>query len=121
MYSWCMDRTATLPAPQTQTKPAVKQPRLWNVVLLDDQDHTYEYVIDMMQRLFGHPLEKAFRIAQKVDEDGRAVCMTTHRELAELKREQIRGFGADVLIAGCSGSMSALLEPADLGGDDDED
>ena len=110
-----MEQTATLPAPQTRRKPDVKQPRLWNVVLLDDSDHSYEYVMDMVQRLFGHPIERAFLLAKKVDEDGRAVCMTTHRELAELKAEQIHGFGADVLVAGCKGSMSAHIEPADFG------
>lgn len=115
-----MAQTVTVTRPQTAARPEVRQPRLWNVVLLDDQDHSYEYVMDMVQRLFGHPLERAFLVARKVDTDGRAVCMTTHRELAELKVEQVHGFGADVLIAGCKGSMSAIIEPADFDGDDDD-
>ena len=111
---------------QTKTKPEVTprddtgHPRQWNVVLLDDQDHSYEYVIRMMQTLFGHPVEKAFKIAQTVDQDGRAVCKTTHKELAELKRDQILAFGRDPLMATSKGSMTAIIEPAEFGGEDDE-
>ena len=115
-----------MPATQTQTDtrtrddPDVEQPRQWNVVLIDDQEHSYEYVIRMMQELFAHPLEKAFKVACTVDADGRAVCLTTHKEHAELKRDQIHAFGADALIAGCKGAMTAVIEPAEFEGDEDE-
>ncbi len=104
--------------PRTRPQPRTKQPRLWNVVLLDDDQHTYDYVIELAQKVFGVQLTRAFQIAKTVDSDGRAICLTTHKEHAELKVEQIHGFGADVLIAGCKGSMSAIIEPAELGGDD---
>lgn len=111
-------------APKTATRPKDKpktdEPVPWNVVLIDDQDHSYEYVIRMMQELFAHPLEKAFAIAKKVDEDGRAVCLTTHKEHAELKREQVLAFGPDKLIARSKGSMTCVIEPAQFGGDDDD-
>lgn len=105
--------------PEPASKPRVKRPRPWNVVLLNDDEHTYEYVIAMVQRLFGHTVERAYQIAKTVDTEGRAVCLTTHRELAELKVEQVHSFGRDVLISGCAGSMSAVLEPAEFGGDED--
>ncbi|MEQ8844092.1 MAG: ATP-dependent Clp protease adaptor ClpS [Phycisphaerales bacterium] len=103
---------------QTETRDTTqtKRPKRWHVVLLDDDDHTYEYVIRMMQRVFGHDLSNAFTVARTVDKHGRAICMTTHRELAELKLEQITGFGPDQAIAACKGPMSAILQPAD---DDD--
>lgn len=111
--------------PQTEHRTDVQEEtdRLvpWNVVLLDDQEHSYEYVVKMMQTLFRHPLERAFTVAQAVDSQGRAICLTTHKELAELKRDQILGFGADPMIISCKGSMSAIIEPAEFDGDDDED
>ncbi|HVZ93713.1 MAG TPA: ATP-dependent Clp protease adaptor ClpS [Phycisphaerales bacterium] len=117
--------TATVTAPsvpqvrtQAVSKAKTKRPTPWNVVLLNDDDHSYEYVIAMVQKLFGAPVERAFQIAKTVDKDGRAVCMTTHRELAELKMEQIHGFGKDMLISGCAGSMSAVIEPAECGDDE---
>jgi len=108
-------QTDTKPTSSTQNQP--KQPRWWNVVLLDDQDHTYDYVMRMMQDLFAHPIEKAFMIAKKVDADGRAICMTTHKEHAELKREQIHAFGRDPMMLSCKGSMSAIIEPAEFDSD----
>jgi len=110
----------TLTKPRADLDPVSTQPRPWNVVLLDDDDHSYDYVIEMMGQLFAHPPERAVQIAKMVDSDGRAVCLTTHKEYAEFKQEQIQGFGADRLIAGCAGAMSAVIEPADFGGDDDE-
>jgi len=114
-------QTATKTRPKVEEKPKTDQPWLWNVVLLDDDDHSYEYVIKMMQELFGHPLEKAFQIAITVDADGRAVCLTTHKEHAELKRDQIHASGPDKLIASSVGAMRSIIEPAECGGDDDDD
>lgn len=108
-----MTATKIITAPSKQTRPETQLPRLWNVVLLDDDDHTYQYVMEMTQRLFAFSPEKAFLAAKKVDQDGRVICRTCHRELAELKVEQIRGYGRDVLIASCTGSMKALIEPAE--------
>ncbi len=87
-----------------------KQPR-YHVILWDDDDHTYEYVIRMMRELFGHKVNQGFEIAQYVDNRGRAVCLTTTREHAELKRDQIHAYGKDNLIARCVGSMQATIEP----------
>ena len=84
----------------------------YNVVLLDDNDHSYEYVILMLKRIFGHPVEKGYEMAREVDATGRVVVATTNLEQAELKRDQIQAFGPDPLIARCKGSMSATVEPA---------
>lgn len=105
---------------RAKDKPKVDQPWQWHVVLLDDQDHSYEYVIRMMQELFAHPIEKAFKVAQRVDNDGRAICLTTHKEHAELKRDQILAYGKDPLLSRSRGSMSAIIEPAEFGDEDSD-
>jgi ATP-dependent Clp protease adaptor protein ClpS len=92
-----------------RSKPKRQPP--YNVVLLDDNDHSYAYVVHMLQRLFGHPAEKGYELAKEVDTRGRAIVLTTTREHAELKRDQIHAFGKDDLIDGCKGSMSATIEP----------
>lgn len=114
--------TATLtPDASTRAEPRggvqPVPPRAWNVVLLDDDDHTYEYVIEMMEKVFRAAPSRALEIARTVDSAGRAVCLTTHREHAELKREQILSFGADPRLARSAGAMSAVIEPASA--DDD--
>lgn len=86
------------------------QPR-YNVILWDDPDHSYEYVIVMVKELFRFPIERGFQIAKEVDSSGRAILLTTTREHAELKRDQIHAFGKDQYIDRCKGSMSATIEP----------
>ena len=97
------------PKEQKKAKPK-KQPR-YNVILWDDADHSYDYVVLMMKQVFRHPIEMGFQIAKEVDTRGRAICLTTTMEHAELKRDQIHSFGKDELIARCKGSMSATIEP----------
>jgi ATP-dependent Clp protease adaptor protein ClpS len=99
------------PKNTTKKKPK-KQPR-YNVILWDDSDHTYEYVQLMMKDVFRMPTEKGFQIAKQVDSSGRAICLTTTLEHAELKRDQIHAYGADARIPRCKGSMSASIEPFD--------
>jgi ATP-dependent Clp protease adaptor protein ClpS len=102
------------PAPEKDAQKTPPKPLPpFNVVLLNDDDHSYDYVIEMLQKLFGHPPERGYQLAKVVDTDGRAIVYTTHKELAELKRDQIHGYGIDVRIAKCSGSMKAFIEPAE--------
>ena len=65
----------------------------------------------MLQKLFGHPVEKGYELAKEVDTSGKAIVLTTTLEHAELKRDQIHAFGKDDIIAGCKGSMSSTIEP----------
>ncbi len=112
--------TTTVTVTATEEQEQTERPWLWNVVLLDDDDHSYDYVINLSRKLFAHPVERAFKIAQKVDSQGRAILLTTHKEHAELKVDQIHSFGRDRMISSCEGSMSAILEPAEFSGDDDD-
>ena len=49
--------------------------------------------------------------AEEVDSRGRVIVLTTTREHAELKRDQIHAYGKDSAMANCSGSMSSSIEP----------
>ena len=101
---------STAIAPQEETKTKRLPP--YNVVLLNDDDHSFPYVIGMLKQLFGHPEEKGFLMAKEVHEKGRVIVKTCSLELAELKRDQIHAFGADSQIPRCQGSMSSVIEPA---------
>ena len=114
---------ATPPAGTVKTKPARRaaksKPRRqppYQVILWDDNDHTYAYVIEMLRKLFGHGLQQAFLMAQEVDTTGRVIVDTTTKERAELKRDQIHSFGADWRLDRSAGCMSCTIEPAPDGG-----
>jgi ATP-dependent Clp protease adaptor protein ClpS len=83
------------------------------VILWDDNHHTYAYVVLMMLEIFGYQPEKGYQIAKEVDTRGRAIVITTTKEHAELKRDQIHAYGKDALIDGCKGSMWATIEAAE--------
>ena len=102
-----------LATPDLETADSTRIAPRWHVVLLNDDDHTYEYVIEMLMKLFGHPIERAFEMAREVDTSGRVIVDTTSRERAELKQEQIHAYGKDWRLPRCQGSMSAELEPAE--------
>jgi ATP-dependent Clp protease adaptor protein ClpS len=67
----------------------------------------------MLMKVFGHQPERGFQMAKEVDTRGRVILLTTTREHAELKRDQIHAYGKDDLVAGCKGSMRATIEPAE--------
>ncbi|MHB1035698.1 MAG: ATP-dependent Clp protease adaptor ClpS [Pirellulales bacterium] len=97
---------------ERQDRKTKHQPR-YQVVLWNDDDHSYAYVMAMLLELFGHPLEKGYQLAKQVDTQGRAVVLTTTKEHAELKRDQIHAYGKDGAIKGCKGSMWATIEPVE--------
>ncbi|HEV3203521.1 MAG TPA: ATP-dependent Clp protease adaptor ClpS [Gemmataceae bacterium] len=112
-----MKDTITLPRTsrrvQEEEKENVKRQPPYHVILLNDDDHTYNYVIRMLGQLFGHPETRAFMMAKEVDTKGRVIVDTTTLERAELKRDQIHAFGPDQDLPRSKGSMSAAIEPAE--------
>src|SRR3954465_7678412 len=101
--------------PQTVSPPEVEKQTgeqlapLYHVVLLDDNDHTYDYVIEMLQKLFIFSLQQAFLHAQEVDSRGRTILITCELPQAEFARDQIHAFGPDPRLPRSKGSMSAVL------------
>jgi ATP-dependent Clp protease adaptor protein ClpS len=96
-----------------KTEDRTKKQPPYHVVLLNDDDHSFEYVITMLRSLFGHTPERGYQMAWEVHTRGRVIVDTTSKERAELKRDQIHAFGPDPLIPRCAGSMSAEIEPAE--------
>ena len=104
--------TSTTTRPREKKGQKIEGLPPYDVILLDDDDHSFEYVVRMLKTLFGHPLKKGYRMAMEVHTTGRVVVATTNLEQAELKRDQIHAFGPDPLVPRCKGSMSATVEPA---------
>jgi ATP-dependent Clp protease adaptor protein ClpS len=99
-------------APVTQTRERERLAPLFNVVLLDDDDHTYDYVVEMLQKLFLMSEAEAFGHAVEVDTTGRTVVITCELDQAEFARDQIQAYGADPRLPNSTGSMRATIEPA---------
>ncbi|MEX2168533.1 MAG: ATP-dependent Clp protease adaptor ClpS [Pirellulales bacterium] len=100
-----------LPKPgATRKRPRKGIPR-YHVILWDSNDHTYQYVETMLRELFGHTPEECHKMAESVDSEGRVIVLTTTKEHAELKRDQIHAYGKDHTEAS-KGSMWSTIESA---------
>jgi ATP-dependent Clp protease adaptor protein ClpS len=97
-------------APSEEASAAFE--RLYHLVLLDDDQHTYAYVIEMLGAIFGYGTEKAYALATVVDTTGRAILETAGLEAVTRHQRAVHGYGADPRIPTSKGSMSATVEEA---------
>jgi ATP-dependent Clp protease adaptor protein ClpS len=96
--------------PEVKKRTEDERVPLYNVVLLDDDEHSYEYVVEMLGKLFAMSESQAFNHAKEVDSTGRTIVMTCELAEAEFGRDQIHAYGADWRMAKSKGSMSAIVE-----------
>ena len=78
-----------------ESKPEVKQPPLYQVVMLNDDYTPMEFVVQVLQMFFGMGREKATRIMLTVHTQGRAVCGIYTRDIAETKAMQVNRFARE--------------------------
>jgi ATP-dependent Clp protease adaptor protein ClpS len=98
--------------PETEQEVTDQLQPLYHVILLNDEDHTYDYVIEMLVKIFGMTESKAYSHAVEVDTAGTTIVLTCELEKAELKRDQIHAYGPDPRLPRSMGSMAAIVEPA---------
>jgi ATP-dependent Clp protease adaptor protein ClpS len=113
--------TSQPPSTQPDTSPGqieLEEPDtalapLYHLILLDDDEHSYQYVIEMLGKIFGYGREKAFALAALVDNAGQVVLETAGHDQVSDHQSQVHAHGADPSIPKCKGSMSAIIEEAD--------
>lgn len=71
---------------------------VWSVVVWDDPVNLMSYVTLVLQRVFGHPRERAEELMLRVHHEGRAVVAEEPREQAELHVAQLHGYGLQATI-----------------------
>ncbi len=76
----------------TKTRPKTKKPRLYKVLLLNDDYTPMEFVVYVLERFFGKDHEEAQRIMLHVHQKGVGVCGVYTYEVAETKVEQVMKF-----------------------------
>jgi ATP-dependent Clp protease adaptor protein ClpS len=84
----------------------------YNVILLNDDYHSFQFVIEVLRKVFGCTEQRAFQLAQEAHTSGRSIVWTGPREVAELKVEQIRSFHEIRSDGTKYGPLGCDLEPA---------
>ena len=101
----------TFPTTDINISTSEQLDSMWQVVLEDDDFHTYQYVIEMLGKIFGYSQEKAFALARIVDTNGRVVVYTDSKVLCVEMQSRIHSYGADPRMESSKGSMTAVVEP----------
>jgi ATP-dependent Clp protease adaptor protein ClpS len=103
------------PIQKEANNPARQKPKKlppYAVVVLNDDEHTFPYVIQTFMKVFGYDQTKSFQLASQIHRDGRAVVWTGPKEVAELKRDQIHSAGPDLhAVKKVSFPLGVVLEP----------
>jgi len=105
--------TMSRPKSKASTSNSTKQLPPYNVIVLNDEEHTFEYVIDLLTKIFHHAASQAEILTWKIHNEGRAIVYTTHKEKAELKRDQVLAGGPDPRMSVSKGPLSCYIEPAE--------
>lgn len=72
-----------------RARPKLERPRLYRVLLLNDDYTPMEYVVTVLEQFFGKPREEAVSIMLHVHQKGLGVCGLYPREVAETKVRQV--------------------------------
>ena len=98
--------------PQLEENPSAQREGLFHVIILNDEDHTIEYVVEMLQAVVGLPAGQALACTLEADSTGSSIVSTCTLEEAESKRDRIHAYGPDWRLPRSRGSVAALVEPA---------
>src|SRR5262245_39954149 len=98
--------------PKQRERSVTRRVPPYNVILENDDYHSFEFVIEVLQKALGCNQEKAFLLTQQAHTQGRAVVWTGPKEVAELKAEQIQSF-PEIRADGTKfGPLGCTIEPA---------
>ena len=73
----------------TETRPKLKKPSLYRVLILNDDYTPMEFVVYVLERFFGKSRDDATRIMLLVHQNGVGVCGVFTYEVAETKVAQV--------------------------------
>ena len=74
-----------------EARPKVKQPPLYRVVLINDDYTPMEFVVDILESVFGMERTRATQVMLEVHTKGKGVCGVYNYEIAETKVAQVTG------------------------------
>jgi ATP-dependent Clp protease adaptor protein ClpS len=105
--------TDTTTAPRQREDLRTRRIPPYNVILLNDDDHSMDFVVDVLCKVLGCPVERAIQLMFEAHKSGRAIIWTGTREVAELKAEQIQTFPEIRAADGAQlGPLGCVIEPA---------
>lgn len=90
-----------------ESKPELKQPSMYSVVMLNDDYTPMEFVVEVLQKFFSKSSEQATEIMLAVHMKGSATCGVYTKDIAETKAEIVNQYSID-----CQHPLKCELAPA---------
>jgi ATP-dependent Clp protease adaptor protein ClpS len=81
------------PKPKTKTKPKVERPKLWKVILLNDDYTPREFVVQVLKAVFRMNETQAYRVMITAHQKGACVIAVFTRDVADTKAKEATDLG----------------------------
>jgi ATP-dependent Clp protease adaptor protein ClpS len=94
----------------TETGTQTKADRACKVILFNDEEHTYDYVVEMLTHACNLSRDKAFRCAVEVDLTGRTIVFYGSRPACNGVVSKIQAYGPDHRLPQSMSSMKAEIQ-----------
>lgn len=107
-----MPDTIVTTRPREDRERATRRIPPYNVILENDDYHSFEFVMEVLQKVLGCNQQRAYLLTFQAHNSGRAVIWTGTKEVAELKVDQIRSLHEIRASGEKFGPLSCYLEPA---------
>ena len=69
----------------TQEKTKIEEPSKYDVLFLNDEVTTFEFVVKVLMQIFGKTTDQAVEITKQIHEQGKGIVGTYLHEIAEQK------------------------------------
>ncbi|HZZ77010.1 MAG TPA: ATP-dependent Clp protease adaptor ClpS [Gemmataceae bacterium] len=106
------DGTGVTVLPEEDTEIKTRRLPPYNVILENDDHHSMEFVISVLQKALGYNEQKCFQLMMLAHTSGQAVVWTGTKEVAELKLEQMLSFHEIQPNGRKLGPLGVRIEPA---------
>lgn len=105
-------RAGTTTAPIVDEEVKTRRIPPYNVILENDDHHSMEFVIEVLQKALGYTIERSYQLMMQAHSSGQAVVWTGTKEVAELKQDQMLSFH-ELRPGGKNlGPLGVRIEPA---------
>lgn len=113
MSDVALPETIVTTKPKAKDESQTRQIPPYHVILENDDHHSFEFVMDVLQKAMGFNEQRAFLLTHEAHSKGRAVVWTGTKEVAELKVEKITSFHEIRADGRKLGPLGVSIEPAE--------
>ncbi len=78
-----------------ESRPMLKKPRMFQVILLNDDYTPMEFVVELIEQFFYKSRENATQIMLKIHSEGKGVCGVYTEDIAETKAALVNQYSQD--------------------------